>query len=84
MFSECDEVAEGFSTDGIKTFDDALRVVRAQMGDQGHTVICNTADALFTRALVARGTERAAKQVARRTAIELKSRAAKKARTATD
>ena len=51
--TECQEVAETFPIENVKTFDDAVRVVTIKMGtpsEVGHQIHDNIAEALYRRA----------------------------------
>ena len=53
-YIECDEVADGLPTTGVRTWEDACAVVRAHMGapaDIGYQVFDNVAESLLIRAV---------------------------------
>lgn len=47
--TECEEVADNMSLDGIASEGDCRRKVRQAMPDETHTVVDNVAEALWTR-----------------------------------
>lgn len=57
-YSECDEVADGMDLSpealAIKSYDDAIRHVCAEMPDESSTVIGNVAEAFYNRVRAAR------------------------------
>lgn len=47
--TECEEVAQNMSLDGIKTFQDARAKVRQEMPDETETILDNVTEALWER-----------------------------------